>query len=183
MGPMLRWVVFTLLFGLLPFAFSVLLQLLQGNGVAWWRSTPELLFFSVMVCAVEMGELFGSLSEPNPAPERPGWLAVAFCCFLLAAVLSSGVYGLHVYQQRDGEWLADAAACGPFLGGAGPARSGAAADCTQWVVFQGNLFTLSVFFAAVLATGALLTEWFRMRRDKCRNGVPRSSPSPGSSWG
>lgn len=164
MGPMLRWVVFTLLFGLLPFALSVLLQLLQGNGVAWWRSTPELLFFSVMVCAVEMGELFGSLSSAEHRPARPDLLAGAFCLLLLVSVLSSGLYGVHVHQQRDPEWIAMASACGPLLQNRGVADAADPSTCAAWVVFQGNLFTLSTGVAALVAGVGTVMEWIRMRR-------------------
>lgn len=56
MGPMLRWFVFTIGMGLLPFGFSVLLQVLRGVPPNQWQSSPELLFFSVMGLAVAAGQ-------------------------------------------------------------------------------------------------------------------------------
>lgn len=64
-GPMPRWFVFTMGIGLLPFSVSVLLQLLRGVPSKEWQNPPELLFFSVMVCASRLDGIFASLSTSH----------------------------------------------------------------------------------------------------------------------
>lgn len=87
---MLRWFVFTLAMGLLPFGFSALLQTLRGVPPAEWQNSPELLFFSVMVCASQLGGIFETLSQGQVIGRlRKTLLNFGFGFYLIAAILAS----------------------------------------------------------------------------------------------
>lgn len=103
MGPMLRWYVFTIALGLLPFGFSATLQTLRGVPPSQWQNSPELLFFSVMLCAAQLGGIFDTLSQgPPPGRLHRSLLGFAFGLFLLAAILSAGLYGVYIDHERGG---------------------------------------------------------------------------------
>jgi hypothetical protein len=145
MGPLLRWFVFNVAFGLLPFVFSVLLRLLHGEPPELVQNAPELLFLSLMLSAVQMGEAFGDGVAPARASRSPGglWSAV-FCAFLLVAITSAVVYGLYVQARRES----------------------VGADPTRWVTFQSNVFSLSVVLAVVVVAGGTGAELARTWRER-----------------
>ena len=160
MGPMLRWFVFTITFGLLPFGFSMLLQALHGSGSVGWRSSPELLFFFVMVCSVQMGEMFGApaLGGIRRTPRRT-FFGIMFSFFLVGAVVSAALYGVYVDQERNAE-------CSGFVHPPDPSGAAVWGTCGEWLDFQANLFTFSMWLAAVLGSAATFTEYVRTRRRK-----------------
>ena len=91
MGPMLRWFLFTIAMGLLPFGFSGLLRSLRGVPPEKWQNSPELLFFSVMVSASQLGGIFDTLSKRHRyRSPRHVILGFAFGFFLLSAILAAG---------------------------------------------------------------------------------------------
>lgn len=177
---MLRWFAFTLAVGLLPFGFSMLAQYVrEPNGTSWGNS-PELLFFTVMVCASGVGELLGSGSLPA-GRRLPGWrenlLSGAPVVLLLTAVASASLYGMYVYHDLSSPGAKLGIDCrifadpGDFPGTAGlsaDAIRGVAgllnADCKEWVDIQTNLFRLSIGIALVFGTVATAVEWTRTRR-------------------
>jgi hypothetical protein len=167
MGPMLRWFVFTIAMGLLPFGFSVLLQALRGVPPDQWQNSPELLFFSVMVSASQLDGIFASLSTPSRGDE--GWrtlLSAMFGAFLLCAILAAALYGVYADQARNDPARVIGAACAKIL--AQPAADVAPASmrdhCIEWLAFQGNLFTFSLWMAGVAGVMGTMTEWIRTRR-------------------
>lgn len=146
MGPLLRWFVFSVGFGLLPFGFSVLLRLLHGEPAALVRNAPELLFVSLMLSAIQMGELL----EGPPAYRGEGGLvgalrATGFCVFLIVAVFAAMVYGVYVQALRTSE--------------------GYAAE--RWVAFESNVFRLAVMLAALAASLGTVAAFTRSRRKPC----------------
>lgn len=169
MGPMLRWFVFTIGFGLLPFGFSALVHRLHQPGARAWQPSPELLFFSVMVCASQMAELFHTLSvQPGLRPRRSTARAGLFAFFLLGGVWSSALYGLYVAHDLaapatlvQGRCIVEAvsqvqpAASGVFLG---------VTECDRWLVFRQNLYRLSVWISILLGVVGTFAEWLRTRR-------------------
>lgn len=160
MGPMLRWFVFTIAMGLLPFGFSVLLQALRGVPPHEWQNSPELLFFSVMVCAAQLGGIFDTISARGRfGRPRHALLSFAFGFFLLAAILSAGLYGVYVDQERS------ARACGvntSFTAEAAPYAN----HCSEWLDFQTNLYKFSIVVAWVVGSFGTVTEWVRTRRQR-----------------
>jgi hypothetical protein len=170
MGPMLRWFVFTIGMGLLPFGFSVLLQTLRGVPPSGWQNSPELLFFSVMISAVQMGEIFCALSNGTEMkPLKRTALSVFFCVFLLGAILGSLLYGVYADHERYDPALAVGARCSApvlapgYLHRPDPGASLARA-CEEWLDFQTNLYTFSIGLAAVLGVTGTAAEWTRTRR-------------------
>lgn len=167
---MLRWFVFTIGMGLLPYGFSVLLQTLRGVPPSEWQNSPELLFFSVMVSAVQMGEIFCTLS--NGTRERRvkrTLLSIFFCVFLLGAILGALLYGVYADHERYDPALAVGARCSApavaptYLHGVDAAASLGRA-CEEWLDFQTNLYTFSIWLAIVLGVTGTAAEWARTRR-------------------
>lgn len=164
---MLRWFVFTITFGLLPFGFSVLLQALHGPDAGPWQNSPELLFFSVMVCSAQMAEIFAALSGGTGLRRRRRTLlSWMFCLFLVGGVCSSMLYGVYVDHERTARWLS-AAGC-PAPGGVPVLRDFPSPQvrdaCHEWLDFQTNLFRFSIWLAAGAAILGTATEWMRTRR-------------------
>lgn len=159
MGSMLRWYVFTVAMGLLPFGFSALLQTLRGVPPGEWQNSPELLFFSVMLCAVQLGGIFDTLSQRPPVGRlRKSLLSFAFAFFLLAAVLSAGLYGVYIDHERGARMCQGAVTS--FIAPA-PAGGG---HCAEWLDFQTNLYHLSIVIAVTAGVFGTVTEWIRTRR-------------------
>lgn len=167
MGPMLRWFVFTIGMGLLPFGFSVLLQILRSVPPGEWQSSPELLFFSVMVSASQLDGISTSLASPGREGESltRGLLGAMFGFFLLSAIVTAALYGVYADLGRNDPARVVGAACAAVV-----AQVPAASDplmrehCTGWLAFQGNLFTLSMWIAGTIGLMGTLTEWVRTRR-------------------
>lgn len=167
MGPMLRWFVFTITFGLLPFGFSVLLQALHGSGAGPWQNSPELLFFSVMVCSAQMAEIFTSLTTSSGLlKRRRSLLSWMFCVFLIGGVCSAMLYGVYVDHERSARWLIQAG-CPPTREELMMVEVNARGDlaiCKEWLEFQTNLFRFSIWMAVLAAVFGTATEWARTRR-------------------
>ncbi len=150
MGSLLRWFVFSVAFGLLPFAFSVLLRLLHGEPPSLVQNAPELLFLALMLSAIQMGE--GMVSGTRARGGAGAARDAAFCLFLLIAVLSAVVYGVHAQALRTSPCTFASAPADP--------------SCTGWVTFQSNVYTLSVWTAALAAGIGTIAEWTRTRRSR-----------------
>lgn len=164
---MLRWFVFTIAMGLLPFGFSALLQALRGVPPERWQNSPELLFFSVMVCAVQMGEIFTSLSAGGEVrPFKRAVLGSAFGMFLLGAILSAALYGVYADHERNDPSIPMGARCTSPSSAAAPAADAApeAHTCTEWLAFQTNLYSFSIGLALLVGSVGTITEWTRTRR-------------------
>jgi hypothetical protein len=156
---MLRWFVFTLAMGLLPFGFSALLQTLRGVPPGQWQNSPELLFFSVMVCASQLGGIFETLARGHVHGRVRGTLLrFGFGFYLIAAILASGLYGVYIDGERS------ALRChgtNASFTSAGPAH---ASECRDWLDFQTNLYRLSIVIAGAAGGFGMVTEWVRTRR-------------------
>jgi len=96
---MLRWFLFTIAFGLLPFGVSVLLQLLSGRA-AMVPHSPALLFFAVMICAAQVGAIFSSFLDAQGSHRRE-ILSPLFGVFLLGAVFSAAMYGVYMHHDLN----------------------------------------------------------------------------------
>lgn len=169
MGPMLRWFVFTVGMGLLPFGFSVLQQALRGIPPPRWQNSPELFFFSIVVCASQLDGIFASLAfikgrDGDQDRERAA-LVPMFGLFLFGAILAAALYGVYVDHARNDPARVIGAACG-VAGGRilPPEHAGVREHCAEWLAFQGNLFTFSMWMAGVLGALGTITEWVRTRR-------------------
>lgn len=150
MGSLLRWFVFSVAFGLLPFAFSVLLRLLHGEPPSLVEHAPELLFLALMLSAIQMGEGMTARSRGRAGGSVAG--DALFCLFLLIAMLSAVVYGVHAQALRTS----------PCTGASVPADP----SCRGWVTFQSNVYILSVWTAALAAGIGTFVEWTRARRSR-----------------
>ena len=156
MGPMLRWFLFTIAFGLLPFALSMLLNAFGGGRVGAALTSPALLFFAVMVCAAQVSGLLVTLSAEKPiAPSRRDLLSACFGVFLLGGVFSAMLYGVYVNHELNDpgvRWNATCSRVGVKLDG-----------CAEWLNFRMNLFTFSIWVAAFAALVGTWAEWMRSR--------------------
>jgi hypothetical protein len=171
MGPMLRWFVFTIGMGLLPYGFSVLQQILRGIPRAKWQNSPELFFFSIVVCASQLDGILASLST-RPAKREPKaertLLGTMFGLFLFTAIVAAAMYGVYVDQARNDPARVIGGACA-----AAGVRPGMIASvspevrehCREWLSFQGNLFTFSLWMAGAVGVLGTITEWMRTRRE------------------
>lgn len=155
MGPMLRWFVFTIAFGLLPFGVSILLQSLS-EGAGMVPHSPALLFFAVMICAAQLGAIFGTfLDAQRQGSDNREILSPLFGVFLLGAVFSAAMYGVYMHHELNDPGLRWNTSC---------SRPGVKVDgCSQWLVFRVNLFTLSVWVAAFAGVVGTWSEWTRSR--------------------
>ncbi|HEX6912208.1 MAG TPA: hypothetical protein VF142_17525 [Longimicrobium sp.] len=106
---MLRWFVFTIGMALLPFGFSVLLQALRGVPPNHWQSSPELLFFSVMVSASQLDSSFAGEARARTL------LTAMFGSFLLGAIVGAASYGVYVDQARSDPARVIGAACATIV--------------------------------------------------------------------
>lgn len=167
MGPMLRWFVFTIAMGLLPFGFSVLLQALRGLPPGQWQNSPELLFFSVMVSASQLDGIFSSLASPRGGEVASRTVPSAmFGSFLVSAILAAALYGVYADQARSDPARVIGTACATILSQppAAPDPAAMRTQCTGWLNYQANLFTFSLWMAGVLGMMGTFTEWTRTRR-------------------
>lgn len=156
MGPMLRWFLFTIAFGLLPFSLSMLLNEFGRGRVGTALTSPALLFFAVMVCAAQVSGLLVTLSgEEQITPSRRDLLSACFGVFLLGGVFSAMLYGVYVNHELNDPGVRWNATC---------SRGGVKLDaCAEWLTFRMNLFTFSVWVAAFAALVGTWTEWMRSR--------------------
>lgn len=167
MGPMLRWFVFTIAMGLLPFGFSILLQVLRGVPPSEWQNSPELLFFSVMVSASQLDGIFASFSSATSGEGRGrGLLNAMFGWFLIASIVAAALYGVYVDHARNDPARVVGSACAAVVGQVpGPGHPvGIERHCGEWLAFRANLFTLSTWLAGVVGVFGTITEWIRTRR-------------------
>jgi hypothetical protein len=157
MGSLTKWFVFTIVFALLPFGCSLLLQQFDQPGAATPENSPELLFFSIMVCAAGLGELSGFR-------QRAGWrkpvLGSAFGLLRVGAIVSSVVFGVYSDHARKSPGVELGIDCTALaaLGASAKAlvlRPGVAflvvADrCARWRAVQTHIFQFSVRLAILL---------------------------------
>jgi hypothetical protein len=144
MGPMLRWFVFTITMGLLPFGFSILLQVLRGVPPSEWQNSPELLFFSVMVSASQLDGIFASFSlSGSGEDEGRGLLNGMSGCFLITAIVAAALYGVHVDHARNDPARVVGSACAAVVRqvSAQGHPAGIEQHCGEWLAFRANLFT------------------------------------------
>lgn len=168
MSHLLKWLFFTVAFGLLPFGFASLFGYLHDPAGGAVRPSPELLFFALIVCVSVAGDLHGSV----PAE---GWkstaLNVAFGGFLLSAAVSASLYGAwleHLYNSPAREYAVDCAVFTirhPLHPEIVNAVRGADATlelrCSRWSGIVARLFTLSTWVAAFTGGAGFLSQWLR----------------------
>lgn len=157
MGPLLRWFVFNVAFGLLPFAFSVLIRVLHGEPPGLVQSAPELLFLSLMLSAVQMGETVGTTVPGSRSRDA------AFCFFLLIGISSAVLYGVYVQGARGTVLNGTPGSCAPGAAQVDPA-------CAKWMTFQSNVFSLSVWLAVATVSFGTVAELIRTRRSVWKPG-------------
>jgi hypothetical protein len=96
-------------------------------------------------------------------PIRPSphvLLSFAFGFFLLAAILSSGLYGVYVDHERSAQ------ACHATNAFASLNPQMSAGRCTEWLDFQTNLYKFSIVVAWIVGSFGTTTEWVRTRRQR-----------------
>ena len=164
---MLRWFVFTITMGLLPFGFSVLLQALRGVPPAEWQNSPELLFFSLLVSASQLDGVFASLSSGRVGKGK--WqtmLNTLFGCFLVSAIVSAALYGVYLDHARNDPARVAGTTCEAIMEQVRRTRAPVeiGGRCAEWLDFQSNLFTLSIWMSVLVGVAGTFTEWTRTRR-------------------
>jgi hypothetical protein len=165
MGSLTKWFVFTIVFGLLPFGCSFLLQQFEHPGAATPENSPELLFFSIMVCAAGLGELSGFR-------HRVGWrkpvLGSAFGLLLVCAIVSAvvfGVYSDHARKSPGAEAGIDCVSYGALVAEARARIFSSAAQvdavgprCARWAEIQTHIFRFSMGWAILVGITATVAE-------------------------
>lgn len=90
------WLFFSVVFALLPFLINVILLFLH-NKLTFHRAieTPELLFFSIMICATTVNDLFQLSAKVEQDVKIHFFLLV----FFLGAVFSAILYGVFCFDS------------------------------------------------------------------------------------
>lgn len=171
MSRMLKWFLFTGFFGLLPFGFYVLFKSLREPDGAL-ESSPELLFFSIVVSAAGVAELVGNL----PAHRwRKVILASGGAVLVAGAVVSACLYGVYVDHTFNTPGRELGLNCSLFdpqanlRGQVGELTANSlrasvqtlTEDCREWMDFQRRVFRLSIWLAIGLGFIATVCEWLR----------------------
>jgi hypothetical protein len=92
-------------------------------------------------------------------------LSAMFGFFLLGAVLTAALYGVFADLGRNDPARVIGAACAALVSQASTGSDPAmVTHCREWLAFQRNLFTLSMWMAGGLGMIGTLTEWVRTRR-------------------
>ena len=93
---LVRWFTFTVLFALLPVGVTALLRYLTASlSIRALEDSPEILFFSLMICATALGDL----QEVRSAVGRDVPLSVLSSALLLGAAVSAILYGSLAYDK------------------------------------------------------------------------------------
>jgi hypothetical protein len=94
-SALIRWVTYSVVFALLPVAIVVFLRGLASK-LSWndLASSPEFLFFAIMLNATALGDL----SELAPALRKESLYRCLHSALLLAAVISAVFYGCLVFE-------------------------------------------------------------------------------------
>jgi hypothetical protein len=92
---MTRWFTYAVAFALLPLAVTCLLRSLKGT-LTWdvVAESPDVLFFSVMVCATALGDIVDAKSRLKTFQVWPPAVAL----LSIAAVLAAVLYGSLVFD-------------------------------------------------------------------------------------
>lgn len=95
-----RWFTFAVAFALLPFGTSILFRSLAGvltmDAV---QQSPELLFFSLMICASALGDL----NEFTAVVGKDGVMRLLSSALLIGAAFAGILYGGFVYAALPGQ--------------------------------------------------------------------------------
>ena len=93
---LVRWLLYNTIFALLPLGLSVLLRALAGKlSIEALTSSPDILFFALMISATAMGDM-----SETAAPL--GWditFTILGSALLLGAVTSAILYGSLLYDS------------------------------------------------------------------------------------
>lgn len=164
MGPMLKWFVFTVGAGLLPFAFSAFMRTVYGRTGDGAYNSPELLFFALMVSAVALGEIHGN-SGSRWRRQRFG---VCFAILLFGVVTSAALYGVYVSHEQHSPGARVGVDCRIFSAGASGAKLAVGEElrlaCGEWLDVQSALFLISIWVAVGAGVFTTCIEWHRARR-------------------
>lgn len=96
---LVRWFTYNVTFALLPLACSLLLRALAGKlNIEDVAKSPEVLFFSLIVCATALGDL----SEVAKPIGRDITLKIFRSVLLFGAVFSAILYGSLLYDTAIG---------------------------------------------------------------------------------
>ena len=85
----IHWFTYNVVLGLLPFLASIILHFFAGKPIVdSIVSSPELLFFSLLVCSVTLGDLSNLNTKKATLP-----VTLMYSSSLLGAVFSAILYG------------------------------------------------------------------------------------------
>ncbi|MDB4947923.1 MAG: hypothetical protein JWM27_572 [Gemmatimonadetes bacterium] len=169
MSALQKWFVFTIVFALVPFGCSWLLQQFDQPGMVRPENSPELLFFSIMVCASALGEL--STPSARTGWRRPflGWM---FGLLLVAAVLSAVLFGVYTDHSRKAPGRRAGIECSRFVALSSTRQEAVRAalgagesivvDCREWEAVQTHIFRFSIGLAILLSVAGTLSEGARI---------------------
>lgn len=151
MGPRAKWLLLTVIFGLLPYGAACFVSYLQDPAASPFRNSPELLFFSLLVCAAALGEL---LDEDRPRYLRGGgggMRSAALVVFFVGVAVSALLYGIYLYHDMSSPGLEAGLDCATVATWPTDAvvTWGAewGARCGKWVERQTIIFRVSVGMA------------------------------------
>lgn len=171
MGPTAKWILLTLIFGLLPYGAACFVSYIQNPAASPFRNSPELLFFSLLVCASALGEL---LDENQPRYLRGGgggMRSVALVVFFVGVAVSALLYGIYLYHDMSSPGLEAGLDCATVAAlstdTAAPWGTEWGRRCGMWVERQTIIFRVSVGmavgfgFAATIAAMLSPSNWRR----------------------
>lgn len=163
---MAQWIVFTLVFGAMPYGIEVLIGYVRDGTVALHPS-GSILFLGMVACASVLEN-----ERPRFGRKHRRWLARSRLGVLILVVAGGTFYGLFELAHSDDPvrevgWscpallMLHAADVSPPVGGRILAHRG---RCVSWRARVERMHTLSLLYAALSVTLAMVFRWVESRR-------------------
>lgn len=163
MGPRAKWVLLTLIFGLLPYGAACFVGYVRYPDASPFRNSPELLFFSLMVSASALGELMDENQFRSLRGGGGGMRSFALVVFFAGAAVSALLYGIYLYHDMASPGLEAGLDCATVATWPSGEEALWGTDwskrCVRWMRVRTAIFRVSVGMAVLLGFGATITAW------------------------
>lgn len=150
MGPFVKWLVFNVIVGLIPYGAVVVATSIDGGRVLFPPSS-EILFLALLAFATAFAEIYEGARDRF---RRSGIRDLFLLVLALAVPISALLYGFYVHHLQDRPGRAAGVDCAALVGAeAGSVdpsiRARWDAECKEWGRVDAVYFDLSVKVAVV----------------------------------
>lgn len=163
MGPISKWFLFVLAFGLLPYGLSVFFAWLSRADLVTPHS-PELLFFSLMVSASALGELW----DRKKGGRRQWFFTYAVPGLIILVAASASLWGAYAYHTHNEPAKRFGAICTDPAAGSSEPRNTSRNNsgdhsvslrelCREWRAMEAGLFNTSCIIALLVGLGGTVS--------------------------